>query len=220
MADTQNPVYTDNVTIAGDGTEEHPLATKGGGGGVTSLNAETGALTLESTGGSVAITTPSGSTINLEVESGILTSTVTLTTAQILALGTVEQILIPAPGAGKAIDVIGGMMNYSAGATPFTIVGGSNLDIGYGSIAQIKTTGLIGLPEIGFLDQVASHVYVNASMLSGLVEGTFGGGGSGASEPLALIENLPVAIISDASSPTLGTGTLAVTLYYKIISVS
>lgn len=25
MADSQNPVYTDNVTILGDGTEEHPL---------------------------------------------------------------------------------------------------------------------------------------------------------------------------------------------------
>jgi hypothetical protein len=26
MPDNQNPVYTDNVTILGDGTEEHPLA--------------------------------------------------------------------------------------------------------------------------------------------------------------------------------------------------
>lgn len=33
MADTQNPVYTDSVTITGDGTEAHPLAAVGGGGG-------------------------------------------------------------------------------------------------------------------------------------------------------------------------------------------
>ena len=29
MADTQNPVYADNVSITGDGTEEHPLASTG-----------------------------------------------------------------------------------------------------------------------------------------------------------------------------------------------
>lgn len=41
-----------------------------GGGGVTSLNGETGALTLTSTGNTIAITTPTASTINLEVTGG------------------------------------------------------------------------------------------------------------------------------------------------------
>lgn len=31
MSDTQNPVYADNTTIAGDGTKVHPLRTLGGG---------------------------------------------------------------------------------------------------------------------------------------------------------------------------------------------
>ena len=38
--------------------------TGGGGTGVSSLNGETGAVTLESTGGTLQVTTPSGSTIN------------------------------------------------------------------------------------------------------------------------------------------------------------
>jgi len=31
MPDNQNPVYTDGVSIQGDGTEEHPLVAGGGG---------------------------------------------------------------------------------------------------------------------------------------------------------------------------------------------
>lgn len=42
----------------------------GGGGGVTSVQGESGAITLTSAGGTVAITTPTGSTINLEAASG------------------------------------------------------------------------------------------------------------------------------------------------------
>lgn len=64
MADTQNPVYVDGTTITGDGTEEHPLA--GAPGGVTSLNALTGAVVLESLDGSINIT-EIGQDINLEV---------------------------------------------------------------------------------------------------------------------------------------------------------
>lgn len=49
----------------------------GGGGGVTSINGETGAVSLTSTGGTIAITTPTGSTINIEAASGGGTVTTT-----------------------------------------------------------------------------------------------------------------------------------------------
>lgn len=46
------------------------LSSGGGGGGVGSLNGETGSVTLVSAGGTVLITTPTSSTINLESSAG------------------------------------------------------------------------------------------------------------------------------------------------------
>lgn len=60
--------YVDNFGIVQYGYQLLPAS--GGGGGVTSLNAETGALTLTSAGGTVTITTPTASTINLEAAGG------------------------------------------------------------------------------------------------------------------------------------------------------
>lgn len=57
------------------------------GGGVTSFNGETGAITLTSAGGTVAITTPTASTINLETSggTGITWNEVTTTSVSLLA---------------------------------------------------------------------------------------------------------------------------------------
>jgi Chaperone of endosialidase/Repeat of unknown function (DUF5907) len=63
------PVYADNITISGDGTDEHPLAVIASGSGVTSLNGLSGVVVLESVGGTVAITKPGGGDINLDVVS-------------------------------------------------------------------------------------------------------------------------------------------------------
>jgi hypothetical protein len=62
MPTNQNPVFTDNDTILGDGTVENPLtaATSGGISGITSID------------GSVEITNPTGPVVDLSVSSGFL----------------------------------------------------------------------------------------------------------------------------------------------------
>ncbi len=51
----------------------------GSGGGVTSLNGEVGVVTLTSSGSTVTITTPTGSTINLEASGSIPQANFTIT---------------------------------------------------------------------------------------------------------------------------------------------
>jgi hypothetical protein len=203
MADTQNPVYVDGSTITGDGTEEHPLAAAGGGGGVSSLNAETGAVVIESTGGTVAITKPSGSTINLEVANPILKTIVTLTSAQILALAATPVQLIASPGAGKFISVFGLVANYTAGTTPYTVGESEALSIEHGSTAGseflIQTTG--------FLDQAASQIDP-ISTVFGSAEAT--------PLPVADMDNQNLRVNGAGSTITLGNGTLTFIIYYTI----
>jgi hypothetical protein len=65
MPENQNPVFSDESTITGDGTEEHPLT----GLGVTSINGLKGAVTLESLDGSISIA-EIGNAINIEASIG------------------------------------------------------------------------------------------------------------------------------------------------------
>lgn len=58
MAENQNPVFTDNSTILGDGTEENPLASASAGGGITEIT---------SVDDSIEITDPTGPTTDLSV---------------------------------------------------------------------------------------------------------------------------------------------------------
>lgn len=51
----------------------------GAGGGVTTINGESGDVTLTSSGNTVTITTPTGSTINLETASSVPQSNFTIT---------------------------------------------------------------------------------------------------------------------------------------------
>lgn len=62
MPSNQNPVFTDNTTILGDGTVENPL-TAASSGGISEV---------ESTNGSISVTDGGGPTVNLSVSSLLL----------------------------------------------------------------------------------------------------------------------------------------------------
>ena len=69
--DPTNPIIrisVDGITITGAGTPASKLTAHiGAGTAVTSLNGETDAIILTSSGGTIAVTTPTANTINLEV---------------------------------------------------------------------------------------------------------------------------------------------------------
>lgn len=104
----------DAAYIAFDGTNWWAIlfAAPGSTSGVTSLNGETGALTLTSTGATVTITTPTASTINLEAAgSGV---------SQIIA-GT-NVTISPAGGTGAVtINSSGGSAGYIKGTGNITV---------------------------------------------------------------------------------------------------
>lgn len=210
MADTQNPVYTDGTTITGDGTEAHPLEAAGGGSGVSSLNALTGVLSLTSPDSSITIT-PSGSDIELTVADAagqILKKIVTLTSAQLLALAVTPVQLIASPGAGKFINVLHIALNYTAGATPYTLGGAKAFNIEHGSPSgaeyQVTTAGL--------LDQATSQI----SPSNGLA--VFDP--AQAYIPVSDMDNQNLQANGSGSTITLGNGTLTFIMYYTIESAS
>jgi len=52
MAENQNPVFTDNETIAGDGTEANPLAVAESG-GITEITSDDGSVTVDNPTGPI-----------------------------------------------------------------------------------------------------------------------------------------------------------------------
>lgn len=87
----------------------------GSGGGVTSLNSETGSLTLTSAGGTVNITTPTGSTINLEsTASSVAFSAITSGT------NTIPAAMVVGNGSTLAVSGTGTITATAAPASGIT----------------------------------------------------------------------------------------------------
>lgn len=125
-------------------------------------------------------------------------ATVTLTTAQVLALnGTPIQLV--AAQSGYLIQVVDAEMKYTK-STAFTVTSSKHLELQYHTsavqIASISTTG--------FIDQSTSKTAFVQSTLSGGVS----------------IGGEAVEITSDDSGMGAGTGsTVAVTVYYNLLKV-
>jgi hypothetical protein len=195
MADTQNPVYTDNISVTGDGTEEHPLVATGAGATVTADG--------------VTITGNGSAGNPLVAESGLINKTITLTSAQLLALSATEVALIPAPGAGKFINIISGTVSYHFGGTAY-IVGGADIEFGYGTLAEITSNPFYEFAAGGFLDQAASQLMTSNAFFSDAEEDIV---------PITEVVNLPFAVISNTALTT-GNGTMTVDIVYQILPIS
>lgn len=124
-----------------------------------------------------------------------------VSSAQLLALKTTPVSLIPAPGAGKMIQVLGCDMRIVFGGTAYTLNAGT-LKVFYGPVANAKAiTG----DQSALLTQIANATTLNAAISA---ETTL-------TDAQAL--NVDVELGNDgAANYTLGNGTLVVYLEYEI----
>lgn len=129
--------------------------------------------------------------------------TVTLTSAQLLALRATPITLIAAPGAGQMILLQQASMEYVFNATPYTVPGGANLRL----LINGVTVGT-DIAATGLLDQGANTIgYARAAnQTTGIATATL------ANQPLTIAN-------SGGAEFTLGDGTLVVNVLYNIISV-
>jgi hypothetical protein len=150
----------------------------------------------------------SGSTlrVNMGTIGAIQVATVTLTSAQLKALRATPVQLVAAPGAGKVIQAISSFWQYSAGATPYTVPDGSLVI--YNATAGLVLGERFTENAAGFLDQAASQVLLlNADNTQ--------------AQPATSFANKALLIANNGSGEwTAGDGTVIVTVYYAVVTLS
>jgi len=137
----------------------------------------------------------------IEGRSNILNADVQITNAQLLAIRATPINLVPAPGAGKAIVVLGAQLYFdSAGA--YT-VGTNDLQLEYASGADIAAL----IETVGFLDQATDQARYHAPA-------------AGTQTPVA---NSAVRLINSGASEFTGgnaANTLSVRVLYTIVDMA
>jgi len=112
----QNPVFTDNETITGDGTVENPLAAAGSG-GITEITSDDG---------SVTITDPTGPTVDLSVVAGAVGKvgadteagpTIVTAGGSLQVVGNSGDIALPGSGSWQALVICSFLIDPETGAT-------------------------------------------------------------------------------------------------------
>lgn len=135
-------------------------------------------------------------------KAAVKTVTLTLTAAQILAIGATAVQILPAPGAGLAYQVLSVLAHYRFKTTAYTL----------GSMTEFVFLCSGGNPQAAIL--VAAFL----SRVLDVFESAAGSSAETSSTGAAAI-NQPLNILSDAS-PTLGDGTVTFTLRYLIVDTT
>jgi hypothetical protein len=135
----------------------------------------------------------------------VLVKTLTLTSSQLQNLVASPVTLISSPGTGKFIQLISALFQYKAGATPYTLLYG-------GGAVQVEIVDNNGekfnVNASGFLDQAASQlVSLNANNTAVIAQVSY------ADQPATVIN-------TSGYEWTAGDGTLTITVYYTIITLS
>jgi hypothetical protein len=140
----------------------------------------------------------------------ILEASGTLSAAQINALDTSPLQIIPAPGANKFIIIESAVFHYKAGTTGFTITGGNEVVLVYGT----SGTGSNFTVPNTVLSSTTSYIYYNLPPLPTL--SNYINPGQFATN----IINDNITIKLGAGSISGGDGTINFTLQYRIITTN
>lgn len=130
----------------------------------------------------------------------ILSASVTLTSAQVLAIFTTPVTIVPAPGAGLAIVPVFVAYNYTFGGTAYTD-GGGNLQLQIGTIPAFGA-----FATVGFWDQAVSKITVQTTQRS--------------VQNVSAWANKAMQVSQNTANPTGGNGTVTVTVAYMVVPVS
>lgn len=139
--------------------------------------------------------------VNVTPASPVQVARVTLTSPQVLACFTTAVTIVPAPGAGLLLVPFSVTFNYTFVTTAYTDHGG-NLQLRWGTGFGISS----GLPTLGFWTLATSQS----------AEPNIGP----SPHAVSALVNQPLIVQQDTANPTLGDGTLTVTVFYGVVAVS
>lgn len=137
----------------------------------------------------------------------LLQATVTLTSAQLLALSTTPITVIPAPGAGFYLWPQYYTMEYTFGGVAYTGTGSCSLI--YGPPPIVNPTNLITLYNWTAVTSGIIHAAFSCAFIGLCGEGL---------TPITTINNAAV-VFSAANALTLGNGTLKITVNYSVLPI-
>lgn len=126
-----------------------------------------------------------------------VSTTISISSAEILALNTTPKVLIAAPGAGKFIQVLYGYILLDFGGTAYS---NTATEIEYATGEDIVGT------ITGFLN-VGADTIRNITATTG---GTYA---------FSQVENSAVRYRATSADPTTGNGTISINLVYRIVTI-
>lgn len=125
--------------------------------------------------------------------------TIPLTSAQLLTLQSTPIQVIPAPGAGKVINLLQAMIVYTFVSTPYSLGDNANLELtaSGNSLTLLNIAGILGLS----FDLAAAFLTTWGS-------------------PPSTLDNQPIDLTFDGTADiTAGDGTAVLTIYYFVVTL-